>query len=732
VKNENPSGEFSNRLSKAYVTAFLLLAIGIGAIGYFHLEDHSMKSRISAEEELSTIGKLKAKEIVTWYSDQLDHANYLYNSPSIIKAMMHLKENPSELESIGVIKERMASIHRNFHCNRVLLFDSSLRLVYSFPEDKTWTGPTSKKFIADTLREGKIMVSDLHLSKMVPGTVDMDIFVPIVSEKTVSDQTRKSVGVLMLEINPHEFLFPLIQSWPTASKSAETLLVRKEGDEVVFLNELRHRKDTALKLRFPIAEKSNLPAQMAVTGKKGIIEGLDYRGVDVIADIGPVPGTPWFLVSKVDEDEIYSPLKKEAGITVVLIMILIFSTALGVGFLWKQRDAELLRKSRDELERRVIERTVALERSLKEISDLYNNAPCGYHSLDKDGKFVMVNDTELKWLGYAKEEMIGKKIFDIFTPKSQKIFQVEFPQFKEKGYVKDLDLELIRKDGSMFPIILNATALKDTEGNYMMSRSTTVDITERKRIGKELEKLNRSLKLRTEELEAVNRELEAFSYSVSHDLKAPLRSVDGFSRILEEDYAGKFDDEGRRLLKVIRDSAKDMGQLISDLLDFSRMSRKDLHKTNINMNDLVRESYSKLENELKGRVVSLDLRELPEAFGDYAMIHEVFANLIANAFKFTRHAKVALVKVEGRTEGDEVIFTVRDNGVGFDMEYKDKLFCVFQRLHSAAEFEGTGIGLALVQRIIQRHGGRVWAEGKIGEGAEFSFSLPVVVNKQGM
>jgi light-regulated signal transduction histidine kinase (bacteriophytochrome) len=232
------------------------------------------------------------------------------------------------------------------------------------------------------------------------------------------------------------------------------------------------------------------------------------------------------------------------------------------------------------------------------------------------------------------------------------------------------------------------------------------------------------------ELQASNRELEAFSYSVSHDLRAPLRSVDAFAKMIEEDYAERLDDEGRRLLQVIRDSARDMGQLISDLLAFSRLSRKELKKGRIGMSELVEDVQREVEQTETGRAIRWDLGELPPAFGDEAMIRVALINLLSNAVKYTRPRREALIGISGRAEGDETVYSVTDNGVGFDMAYKDKLFGVFQRLHTTAEFEGTGIGLALVQRIVHRHGGKVWAEGKVNEGATFYFTLPCAKNEE--
>jgi signal transduction histidine kinase len=237
--------------------------------------------------------------------------------------------------------------------------------------------------------------------------------------------------------------------------------------------------------------------------------------------------------------------------------------------------------------------------------------------------------------------------------------------------------------------------------------------------------LEQNVQQRTAQLEAANRELEAFSYSVSHDLRAPLRAVDGFSRILEEDYADKLDDEGRRVLGVIRNSAQNMGKLIDDLLAFSRLGRKRLEAAAIEMGELAGEVYAQLEANSDVGSISMNIMPLPKASGDRAMIRQVFANLLSNALKYSRPKAARVVEVGGRSENGENIYYVRDNGVGFDKQYANKLFGVFQRLHSAEEFEGTGVGLAIVQRIIHRHGGRVWADGEEGAGATFYFTLPL-------
>ena len=230
-------------------------------------------------------------------------------------------------------------------------------------------------------------------------------------------------------------------------------------------------------------------------------------------------------------------------------------------------------------------------------------------------------------------------------------------------------------------------------------------------------------------LESVNKELEAFSYSVSHDLRAPLRAISGFADAVMEDYAPRLDDEGRRYLGLIQDNAHKMGQLIDDLLSFSRLGRREMTIAEIDMKSLVRDVFNELAAQAPGRDIEFTVHLVPPAHGDRSLIQQVLVNLLSNAIKFTRPRKKALIEFGYLPELDGGAYYVKDNGVGFDMKYVGKLFGVFQRLHTADEFEGTGVGLALVYRIITRHGGRVWAEAEVDRGATLYFTLPEGVAK---
>jgi signal transduction histidine kinase len=237
-------------------------------------------------------------------------------------------------------------------------------------------------------------------------------------------------------------------------------------------------------------------------------------------------------------------------------------------------------------------------------------------------------------------------------------------------------------------------------------------------------KLEKRVQQRTAELETANKELESFSYTVSHDLKAPLRAINGFTDILVKKYNDKLDDKGKEIAGIIVANAKKMGRLIEDLLEFSRIGRKDLTLNVVSMDTIVDQVLAETKRAYEGREVTVNKEPLPEVHGDPNLLTQVWTNFISNAFKYTLHKEKAIVTIGSYPQDKEIVFFIKDNGAGFDMKYSDKLFRVFQRLHGADEFEGTGVGLAIVNRIITRHGGRVWAEGKVNEGASFYFSLP--------
>ncbi len=351
--------------------------------------------------------------------------------------------------------------------------------------------------------------------------------------------------------------------------------------------------------------------------------------------------------------------------------------------------------------------------------------------LGPDGTIATWNSGAERIKGYHDEEIIGQH-FSRFYPEDK--IRENFPEKElleaaQKGRVGDEGLR-VRKDGSQFWANVVINAIRNSQGELLGFVKVTRDVTNRKLAEDRIQKLNEELKNRAVQLEAANKELEAFSYSVSHDLRSPLRHIHGFVELLQESPALKAEETSRRYMNVITKSTKEMGRLIDDLLTFSRTGRVEMHPKEVDMRLLLDDAISELRSDCEGRKVIWDIKPLPAVSGDPNLLHLVWVNLISNALKYTRPRPEARIEI-GSVEqapghaGNETVFYIRDNGVGFDMNYASKLFGVFQRLHRAEDFEGTGIGLANVQRIIHRHGGRVWAKSQLDVGSTFYFSLPI-------
>jgi PAS domain S-box-containing protein len=382
----------------------------------------------------------------------------------------------------------------------------------------------------------------------------------------------------------------------------------------------------------------------------------------------------------------------------------------------RQRAEQKLLQSRDELQREVVKRT--------EQASLLN--------LTHDTIFVRDMSDIITYWNRGAEELYGWLADDAIGKHSHQLLQTDFPIPIEKVRAELLrtgrwegELGKTKADGSGVVVASRWSLRKDEQGRAVAILETNNDITERKRREQEIESLNQELVKRSAELEAINKELEAFAYSVSHDLRAPLRHMAGYTELLQKKTSSVIDEKGKHFIAMILDSAKRMGNLIDDLLAFSRIGRTETQQRPVNLDQVVKEVLIEVRQETVGRRIAWKVGTLPELYGDPSMLRLVLINLISNAIKFTRTRAQAEIEI-GCSEGDgnELIVFVRDNGVGFDMKYVNKLFGVFQRLHQSGEFEGTGIGLATVQRIIYRHGGKVWAEGAVDSGATFYFSAP--------
>jgi len=411
---------------------------------------------------------------------------------------------------------------------------------------------------------------------------------------------------------------------------------------------------------------------------------------------------------------LYSPAIKLSD---PLFVVFVFFGLMIASFGSRRRRIEQeLREARDKLEVEVAERSQQAS-----LLDLTHDT-----IFVRDMREVITywNRGAQELYGWGPEEAIGKD--------AQQLFQTAFPipiddirgELLRTGRWEG-ELDKTKADGTRVAVASRWSLRRDEHERPVAILETNNDITDRKRAERDIRTLNEDLEKRTNELQVSNQELEAFAYSVSHDLRAPLRHMVGYTELLQKNAPPSLDEKNRRYMTMILESAKRMGNLIDDLLAFSRIGRAETRKTIVSLEQLVKEAVHEVQPEADGRNIAWTIGTLPELYGDRSMLKIALVNLISNAAKFTRMRPQAEIEI-GSADGkdNETVVFIRDNGVGFDMKYARKLFGVFQRLHQTEAFEGTGIGLATVQRIIHRHGGRVWAEGLVGTGATFYFSVP--------
>lgn len=1158
-----------------FLFIFLALACAIILIGYqYYL---TQKDKVTGEkfQELSVIAGLKTEEIAKWRDGHLAKAKSLQSNRYFTRQVAAYLHRPEDQAIREDLLGWLSSFQESFTYRSVALLDSGSVQLLQAGDQNLPAENNSRALALTAMRSGEIQFSDLHASE-ASHVGHLDILVPLYLS---NGKSRTPAGALMLVIDPSTRLHPLIQSWPTQSPTAETLLVRKEGNQVVFLHELRHRKEAALSLRFPLSMK-DLPAAMAIRGFEGTTWGVDYRGVPVLAAVKKVRGFPWFLVAKVDSDEILIPVRNQAIVAGLAVLSLVLLTGLGLGVYWRHGSARLYKRMYEE------------ERRYHTLADRIENLTrCAYDTIllfNEQLQVIEANEKAMEVYGYSRAELLGLPLKDLLSPdeingieertreirqgggaafesvhrrKDGTCFPVEcsvsylemdgsgFSQVivrdvterkaavlrierlnrmyatlsqsnqailhgpdrqtifekicrviveqgglrmawiglvdheskrvkpvayfgSESRYLERLEISIediplgrgpsgraVRENcpvvcrdtandptvepwrelalsqgylsGASFPVRMNgepigvlssyssepeyfdneivalfnelsqdvsfalesldhAEGLRQSEERYRLlfdhmtngfvthelvcneegtpidyrildanpsfelltgiSRDRAVggrasqvyaldpapfldiyadvalngtttcfdthisvldryfsisafspgigqfatvfsdisamkiaedermrnearlqslyDISqyraanvqdlldfslaealrltaskfgyiyfydeekqeftlnswsndvmkdcavvepqtkyaldrtglwgeavrqrrpilvndfhgcnplkkgyppghvelfsyltipvffgekivavigvankggaydetdvrqltllsdsvwkyvERKNTEDELISLNLMLEQRIQERTS---DLESFTYSVSHDLRTPLRAIIGFSRIVLDDYSAVLDSEGLRLLNVIIDNTNRMGQLIDDLLAFSRAGRSSINYSQVDMTVLAKEVCDHLVTDEMRDNIEIRLGTLPETQGDGSLLRQVWTNLLSNAVKFTLPRTEGLIEVGAFSVENENVYYVKDTGVGFDMQYADKLFAIFQRLHSAAEFEGNGVGLAIVQRIVACHGGRVWAEGRQGEGATFYFSLP--------
>lgn len=698
------------------IAAVLLVAVTVALIGYELYRRQNTELRTAAWAQLDGIARLKAEGVGSWLHERMGDATVLQHDPLVERSIVALANNGSNAALTVAMGPFFATLRDEYGYAQVVIVDSQNRVRLSLPAGAGALQPIDLQTIA-AARRGDAVASS-NLVRGAGGAPMLELAVPFVTR----DGSRQfAAGTLLLRINPRTFLYPYIQTWPGSSASGETLLVRRQGDSVVYLNDLRFRPRAALSLTYPLSDRT-LPAVKAALGFVGVTTGEDYRGKAVLAAIQAVPGSDWLIVAKIDQQEVYAPIRALTVTSIVALVGVVVSSGLVILLLWWGRERITLRRERDQVRE--------LFASRRMLSLVLDNIPDRVFWKDLRGRYLGGNRAFAADAGLDDPRDIVGKDDEAFSWRvAVDRYRAGDAEVLASGRAKvGFEETQLRHDGTEMTISLTKVPLRDQAGKTIAVLGTYADITERKQMLDNLERLNSELEervaQRTSELSATVAELEAFSYSVSHDLRAPLRALDGFSLALIEDYSDVLDADGLTYLQRVRAAAQHMGQLIDDLLMLSRVTRAEMRRSRVDLSEIATATVAELHAGEPKRQVVVVVKAGLTARGDAHLLGIVLQNLIGNAWKFSARHDTARIEVGEKRIAGERVFFVRDDGAGFDMRYAGKLFGAFQRLHTIDEFPGTGIGLATVQRIVHRHGGRVWAEGEVEKGAVVYFTVP--------
>lgn len=999
---------------------FAFISLIIIFTGLLYLNNEFRLHRLHAIDELISIADLKDSQIENWRKERYTDALQLYRTPVLQELAYSYLNNPNNESTRDILFQVMQMYRSTIDYRAIALVDTQGQIVASLPASLKSVCSQADAHLKQVLESRKIVVGDLHYLDDFDDDhtqIKYSYWIPVFSNQGAT-QTIK--GVWVIQLDPSKFLYPLIKSWPVASKTAETLLVRREGEEVVFLNDLRHVPDAALKLRFKISESPDLPAVRAILGEEKVMESRDYRGERVFSVLRNISNSPWMMVTKIDRNEVFQPLRARAWITALFMLVLIVTLALGLSYLDRKKDNEWLRNQllleheKSMLQAEYQEIAQQWQITFDSIRDLV-------FVLDADNKIVRSNKAAVLASATATEEVIGLKCYDVMhspdthpqdcpfermresltreememrfgertylitvdpifgdngelkgavhvvrditaskmaeaeIAKMNRLYAlisqinqmvvrtrdqeallreaceiaVEFGKFKmawigkvdyaqkilkpvvwageeanyfvgtapasledtpsgqgpsgiairtktavycndiehdpmmeiwreealKRGYRSSIVLPVIVNDMVVYTFCLFATetdffneselrlldevtgdiafALEMIEAEMMIrvneartrqviniapvgalgyelspagdlilidantsaseilkidvqalvglpileafpgldptlpdiycavakgsdayQNENTVyntdgiegifdiramntgenrmvvffrDVTEIRKADAAIRKLNEELEHRVEQrtaqLELLNKELEAFSYSVSHDLRSPLRGIDGWAQALFEDYGETMDEQAKGYLDRIRSEAQRMNLLIEALLKLSHVSKKSTTMEPQNLSEIATEVVHRLREQDPQRDVEAIIQPDVSAVADRYLIEIVLTNLLSNAWKFTSKKEKAVLEFGTMNQNNTLVYFVRDNGAGFNMAHAQKLFGAFQRMHKPKDFPGTGIGLTTAQRIIIRHGGEIWAESEPEIGTTFYWTI---------
>lgn len=685
------------RTTSVFILMFVILAAGIVIAGFLYSRSFEKTYRTGRENQLSSIGDLKVGELQQWRKDRLEHGAVLSRLEILSLLVKRVNGARNDAEARRLLVGWLGTYPDSLHYDEVRLLDVAGATRIALPDTGTPTCSEVQRRVTETVRSGRATLVDFYRNDH-DKKVYLAMLVPIMD----AQDEKRVIGIVALRINPETYLYPLIKLWPVPTRTAETLLIRRDGSDVLYLNQLRFRADAALNQRISLAA-TDVPAVKAILGQKGIVEGRDYRGTAVIAYLRAIPDSSWYLVAKTDRAEVYEPLRERLRLIGIFVAVVLAGAGLGIGLTWRQQRLNYYRDKLLSVE--------ALRESDERFRLAVEESPFPIMIHAEDGTVLSLSRawTEISGYGLSDIPTIGEWTYKAYGIKHIMMDEEIRTLYTLERRVSEGEFIVTCKDGSQRVWDFSSMSIGRLPDGRRMAISMAADVTDRKD--------------KEQELARKNAELERYSYTVSHDLKSPLITIRSFSGAIRRDLeTGRQDRIAKDLGRIEAASAK-MAELLDDLLELSRVGHLSHAPEPVPLAGLVDDALANLSGPIREHNVTVAVQaDLPTVDCDRQRMAEVIQNLLENAIKYRGDQAAPHIRVGMRHEDAAAVYFVQDNGMGIDPRYHENVFGLFNKLD--ARSDGSGIGLALVKRIIEVHGGRVWVESEgVGRGATFCFTL---------